>query len=67
MFNIFKPKYWANLFKYTGFFIFFCSLVHRLPSEGSICRFMCFTNCIREYVILSSHDSYAMTSGVINR
>ena len=30
MFNIFKPKYWANLFKYTDFFTFFCSLVHRL-------------------------------------
>ena len=27
---VFKPKYWANLFNYTFFVLFFCSLLHRL-------------------------------------
>ena len=32
----FKPKYWANLFKYIFFVFFFCLLLHRLAIRISL-------------------------------
>ena len=33
---VFKPKYWANLFNYTFFVLFFCLLLHRLAVRISL-------------------------------